>query len=917
MYQPTNYLSRRVGLAHRQRVAKNDPVVSTDLPSVLVAAAGVNEQLLCDGTGAMCAFVGVVPIRVKGKVKAGSALIPTGLSDGCAVMETSRLAPLNHSFASLGVAMEDTPPDALDRIDCEYRIDCLIHPQYSQSRPLAGNAKPAEAIETTVKRSKVSFSERTGNQGYHSSLRSSWCSSQLVSLILLCSLLRSSQVVPTSEHLSNTFIEVEHHNSLINFVENEISVENENEDEDEEMALDAGPILLSAEFHRLEKVNRNRPWFLPFIMALTYVNIALSMCSGSKVPNDIEDVADPQVFKLARSQIWEKNKISLYLYGSSGIAAFVYQLLWCNFDLISMMKKVKTNVAFRDALSNQILLANAATTMAVLAMILAVCACLCQCYVAKTQFLRGFSAWTENNKFKTDGQHWYALAGLIFLHFLWVLLVNEAFRTARELKMVCKKLLSDSKARKVFKSVAHAHAIKCTENYLACVKRAFFLSPLMFTAIVLISIGFYNGLTIAVLAPTLAMATKEDLWLGNNSFNLFEWSDMSKMFHEGKGYEFSNERSRGSERSSARGTEVPSQRLSQKSSSHGGGEGQSEVEQSTSGGAVAQLDNFAAKFFPGWKLVLTAALFNCLNHALEISFCWHYTTLFFTCAHSKLSKEEELYVGIHCQFFETGDSNTLIDVRDHLISLGYKGVSLDAICQANSFILYDHFGGECLATATLPACNEVKLPGTCAEFPLPVIEQCIFFASRDRLIHFLWHAVTYVLLTYAVYHLLLERRMTRSQTEGDRAKRYMSSTEAFLSVFCPFIIVSYLNTDTIKRELSQSFLLEYTKADERSSSQAQTEPSTFWLEDCSSSSGSRASKRRKFIGHQLGLVLSNRLKFFATMFATLSMLLVTFCLAKALLHRVELSAFESHRCQGCHDIGILSGGLIFNPFLRQ
>ena len=50
-------------------------VVSTN-PSI---SAGVNEEAMADGTGAMCAFVGVVPIRVKGKVKAGAELIPSGL----------------------------------------------------------------------------------------------------------------------------------------------------------------------------------------------------------------------------------------------------------------------------------------------------------------------------------------------------------------------------------------------------------------------------------------------------------------------------------------------------------------------------------------------------------------------------------------------------------------------------------------------------------------------------------------------------------------------------------------------------------------------------------------------------------------------------------------------------------------------
>ena len=117
-------------------------VVSTN-PSI---SAGVKQSSLEDGTGAMCAFVGVVPIRVKGKVKAGATLIASGLNDGCAIPLTSRLAPMdNLASSTLGVAMEDTPPAALDRVDCEVRV-C----EERNDEALRIPRRPASLVVSTV-----------------------------------------------------------------------------------------------------------------------------------------------------------------------------------------------------------------------------------------------------------------------------------------------------------------------------------------------------------------------------------------------------------------------------------------------------------------------------------------------------------------------------------------------------------------------------------------------------------------------------------------------------------------------------------------------------------------------------------------------------------------------------------------------
>ena len=111
-----------------------------------------------------------------------------------------------------------------------------------------------------------------------------------------------------------------------------------------------------------------------------------------------------------------------------------------------MVKKCQNKVMLKDALSNQILLADGALALSFLACFMALAACLYQCDMAE-EFPDGFSAWTLDKHFKTDEQHYLALSALAFLHLLWVVLLYEATITTREVKQVCKKLLSDSKVR--------------------------------------------------------------------------------------------------------------------------------------------------------------------------------------------------------------------------------------------------------------------------------------------------------------------------------------------------------------------------------------------------------------------------------------------------------------------------------------
>ena len=407
-----------------------------------------------------------------------------------------------------------------------------------------------------------------------------------------------------------------------------------------------------------------------------------------------------------------------------------------------------------------------------------------------------------------------------------------------------------SQAFKLFTTFTRAHVTNMNEGAFtfAEVRRTFCARPVIFIFNVLVSIGFYNIYTVALLTPVLAMTGGMTFWLDNNSFNLYRWSDSLKIssYDERSCVErsviSSNDRSL---RSSGTGGESQSR----SGSSGQGGEVQSEAGVSTVGGVVARLNGLAAAYFPGWKLVFMAAVFNCLNYALETSFCWQYSTLFFTCADSMLEIEERAQE-VFCQYYETGESDMWSDVVDHISNTGNPTVTFRDICTANPMLVYDYLDGQCNLSDALPENFQVKLPGTCASLPLDVIEQCLFYSSRDRYLHFLWHSTTFVLLTCAIRALLLERRMTQAKGAASRLKRYPSSCEAFLSTFFPFIMASHLNTDVIDRELTQARVLEYDKVEGEAKTRALT--SSSWSEDNSSSSGgSRQVKRRKVMGHVL------------------------------------------------------------------
>eukprot|EP00518_Triparma_eleuthera_P017126 CAMPEP_0197550194 /NCGR_PEP_ID=MMETSP1320-20131121/3874_1 /TAXON_ID=91990 /ORGANISM="Bolidomonas sp., Strain RCC2347" /LENGTH=1341 /DNA_ID=CAMNT_0043110533 /DNA_START=18 /DNA_END=4043 /DNA_ORIENTATION=- len=831
-------------------------VVSTN-PSI---SAGVNQDSLEDGTGAMCAFVGVVPIRVKGRVKAGAVLIPSGLNDGCAITTISRLAPLNHvAFSTLGVAMEDTPPSALDNVDCESRILCLIHPQSSQ--PSLVGAKPMEATTSQIKKSKV---------------------------------------VPTSSSPRS--------NQLVTYVDAHMYRNDDTEimsSFKEETSVDLTP--LSPEFHRLEVVNRKRPWLLSYVMAITYVTISFSQCYDSNTPDDILAVANSEVIRLVRDRLWAKNSTSQSMYFLTGSVTFIYQLVWCNFDVLSMVKKSQNKVALKDALTNQIFLANAALALACLAVFMAVSACLFQCEMGRA-LPDGFSAWSANMHFKTAEQHYFALSALIFLHLLWVVFFIEAYNTTQEVKQVCKKLLSDSKAFNLFHSFTRAHVVNMGQGVFTFreVRRTFCARPVLFILNVLVSIGFYNIFTVAVLTPVLAVTGGMTFWLDNNSFNMYRWSDSLKMSLSERSHERSHERSRSVRSSNER---------SQRSSSGQGGESQSEAGQSTAGEVVAGLNDLAAAYFPGWKLVFMAVAFNFLNYAFETCFCWHYSTLFFTCADSML-EEEETNQDTFCMYYETGESDTLSDVLEHLKKSGSPTATVHDICDANPLLVYDHLDGQCNLSDALPEHFQVKLPGTCASLPLDVIEQCLFYSSRDRYLHFLWHATTFVLLTWSIRCLLLERRMTQAKHASCRLKRYASSSEAFLCTFFPFIMASHLNTDVIDRELTQSDVLNYDKMEGNAKTRALT--SSSWSD--SSGSGSGQKKKRKVVRHVLSLAKTNRLKFYATLLSATTLVFISLPAAVYFIRRIEPGHFicdTGEGCEGCSGVffRIGEGGSIFDPFM--
>lgn len=119
-------------------------IVSTN-PSI---AAGVDQKLIASNSGAMCAFVGVVPVRVKGVVKSGSNLIPSGLSDGCAISSSSPLVTSSHAlFRTISVAMESTPLQATDSINCENKILCLLHPQAAMPQNMLPPLSPVASTD--------------------------------------------------------------------------------------------------------------------------------------------------------------------------------------------------------------------------------------------------------------------------------------------------------------------------------------------------------------------------------------------------------------------------------------------------------------------------------------------------------------------------------------------------------------------------------------------------------------------------------------------------------------------------------------------------------------------------------------------------------------------------------------------------
>jgi len=89
-------------------VVSTDPSVTGGLGERDAAAKAVGGH----GAGAVCAFIGRVPVRVRGAVAEGDILVPSGRNDGFAVSLNSAVGVELNSRYIIGTAMDASAPGA-------------------------------------------------------------------------------------------------------------------------------------------------------------------------------------------------------------------------------------------------------------------------------------------------------------------------------------------------------------------------------------------------------------------------------------------------------------------------------------------------------------------------------------------------------------------------------------------------------------------------------------------------------------------------------------------------------------------------------------------------------------------------------------------------------------------------------------
>lgn len=124
-------------------------VVVSTAPAVIGNAPAAGDRALYE----KIAFLGQAPTKVRGGVRAGDVIIPSGQGDGVGIAVSVRDATLDDHARSLGVAWESSKSSGIARVRCAVGLT-TIHAWQSVLRTLtAASALPA-ATATTSRKNK-------------------------------------------------------------------------------------------------------------------------------------------------------------------------------------------------------------------------------------------------------------------------------------------------------------------------------------------------------------------------------------------------------------------------------------------------------------------------------------------------------------------------------------------------------------------------------------------------------------------------------------------------------------------------------------------------------------------------------------------------------------------------------------------
>ncbi|GMI10219.1 hypothetical protein TrLO_g15597 [Triparma laevis f. longispina] len=800
-------------------------VVSTN-PSI---SAGVNEEAMADGTGAMCAFVGVVPIRVKGKVKAGAELIPSGLEDGCAISSASHLAPLNHQFRCIGVAMESTPSTVIDRTDCESRILCLIHPQ-SAHHPSASDDDNGTKNHDSSESAPLSSPSSTPQH--------------VVGV-------KKNKVVPTASIMAEKI-------ELKQFPKT-------HEDEFE----DFPPI--SAEFSKLELLSRRRPFVIPLAVSLMMGIIAMYDCWGIK-EEKLQNLVQKSITDRLATELYEEHKFTRIMTFLSALGTFFYHAMWSNFDMMQIIKNIDSRQALKYSLQHHVFQAASGTLVLLFSAALAAAG-----IVIKADWNEGTSA--------TDPFYYFSLSSNAVLVLFWVSLLTESLWVTATMRNVCNSIKNDFEARKKFCTFAaphlkHLQGIEKEGWTITEMRRTITAKPIIFVSCAAMSLFLYNPFFITLIAPSVVVGEKLGFWLGKDTFALYQWADIKRVNTvqsnstsvKAKFFELQTDSPRRSDN-----------RSENRSSN-------SEIQPSSASSEVGAIktDRIKLKFFRGWKSVLLLCFFNAVNYTIITSLQTHNWNSFENCINS--TSDEPLSMDtLECYEHVTSGSATWRDIEDEMRSFGFS-VKAHDICNANPSIRDSLCNGDCTLSDTLPDGLRVVIPDTCSYIPYDVLKECFRERRFNSTMYIIYHSFAFALFAWAVRSLLVERRMSGADPQG-RARRYATKAETFLVTFLPFIMVAHLNASTFDRELSQDYVLNFFGVEEKEGEGVKASlveqervggGGDRWWETVSESSTSQNGgvKRAAKTGGKLWkwkekMILRNRLIFVASLFAMMTMILVT------------------------------------------